>query len=176
MRRGGGKGKGSAYEREVCKRLSLWVSGGKSTDLFWRSAMSGGRATVAHRKGQKVRQSGDITAVAPEGHALTDFYFLECKFYKDLDLAAFFLTGKGRLAKFWTTAVREAKKHKKKPILIARQNRMPDLFLAQPLTIAHHLRGGLPKGPEIRVKHPKLDKCTVWYFDELLKVPFTSGG
>src|SRR5215216_6431446 len=42
-------GKGPQWEREVCRALSLWVTNGERVDVFWRSAMSGGRATVHNR-------------------------------------------------------------------------------------------------------------------------------
>lgn len=132
MRAGGSKAKGSAYERQICKALSLWVSSGKAVDIFWRSAMSGGRATVSNRKGVSVRQAGDITAVAPEGHALTDRFYIECKHVQSLDLEAFCLTGKGALAKFWRVACREAQQHRREPIIIARQNRTADLVISRP--------------------------------------------
>ena len=64
--------------------------------------MSGGRATVA--KG-KVRQAGDITAVAPEGHAFVDTFFIECKSYKNLSLDCL-IKGKGDLIDFWQIAVK----------------------------------------------------------------------
>jgi hypothetical protein len=53
MRKGGGKQKGSQFERDVCRELSLWVSHGKQEDVYWRSAMSGGRSTVAALKGAR---------------------------------------------------------------------------------------------------------------------------
>jgi len=52
MRKGGGKAKGASFERDICRRLSLWVSAGKQEDVFWRSAMSGGRSTVADSSSQ----------------------------------------------------------------------------------------------------------------------------
>ena len=80
MRKGGGKEKGSAYERAICKRLSLYVSKGKRDDLFWRSAMSGGRATLQAKKGKKAQaQAGDITSIAAEGNKLTSTFMIECK-------------------------------------------------------------------------------------------------
>ena len=36
--------KGSEFEREMCKCLSLWWTDSKRDDVFWRSAQSGGRA------------------------------------------------------------------------------------------------------------------------------------
>lgn len=53
--------KGSSFEREFCKKLSLWVSDGKDPDIFWRTAGSGSMAT---RKQLQV-QIGDVT-VFPE--------------------------------------------------------------------------------------------------------------
>jgi hypothetical protein len=77
MSNGRSKAKGSSFERDICKRLSLWVSDGEEQDCFWRSAMSGGRSTVANRRGVKLnRQAGDITSTSPEGHALTDKFFI----------------------------------------------------------------------------------------------------
>jgi hypothetical protein len=115
------KAKGGAFEREVCKVLSLWVSHGQRQDLFWRSAMSGGRATV---HGRNVRQCGDVCAVAPEGHHLTDRYFIECKHLKSLDFSGL-LEGRGKLLKYWNIACAQAVKHELIPMLIAKQNNRP---------------------------------------------------
>lgn len=152
-----GKQKGSAFERAICVQLSQWVSHGKRTDLFWRSAMSGGRATVAHRKGESVRQAGDITSVAPEGHVLTNLFYVECKHYRDLDLVGFFLKDKGKLAGFWRTTEREAEKHKRKPMLIAKQNNVPTLLIT---TENQHWIGSLTT----------TDEAFVYKFDEVLKL------
>lgn len=118
-----GKQKGSSFEREICVALSKWITNGEKIDVLWRSAMSGGRATV---KRGLVRQAGDITAVAPEGYALTDRFFIECKSYKDLSLDAL-IKNKGTLVDFWKIAVREAKSHNKLPMMIFKQNRWPTI-------------------------------------------------
>lgn len=158
------KGKGSAFEREVCRKLSLWITGDKRKDLFWRSAMSGGRATVAHRKGGQVRQSGDITAVAPEGHILDPCY-IECKFYRDLDITSFFLTGKGKLATFWRKTKKEAFKHEKAPWLIAKQNHKPAVLI---VARNNHLITLRPRQPSIA--YIDGEPCEVWLFDQVLKL------
>lgn len=116
-----GKAKGGSFEREICVSLSKWISNGERIDLLWRSAMSGGRATV--KRGQ-VRQAGDICAVAPEGHCLTDQFYIECKSYKDLSLDCL-VKSKGTLIDFWQEAVKESMLHKKLPMLIYKQNRAP---------------------------------------------------
>lgn len=126
MRKGGGKQKGAAFERQICKGLSLWVSRGKNEDLFWRSAMSGGRSTVAMKtRGTKLAaQAGDISSVHELGHKFIQQFMVECKTYKSLDYASL-IKGKGNLLAFWDKAREEAKSYHKQPLLIAKQNNFP---------------------------------------------------
>lgn len=71
--------KGGAYERDFCKRLSLWLSG-TDDDLFWRSSMSGGRATVRSRQGKKTAgHYGDIVATDHRGRKFLKTFTLELK-------------------------------------------------------------------------------------------------
>jgi hypothetical protein len=130
-----GKQKGAGFEREICKLLSLWVSGGKQVDLFWRSAMSGGRATVQHAKGVMVRQAGDICAVAPEGQAFCDSWYIECKHVKRLALDQFLVKRTGPLANFWAKLGKESVRHNRQAMLIARQNGWPTLVFVKPLRL-----------------------------------------
>lgn len=124
MRRGGGKQKGAAYEREVCRDLSLWVSGGKQEDVFWRSAMSGGRSTIAAKKGKRLAaQAGDISCIHECGIPFASKFMIEVKFYADLQITGL-ITGKGRLMGFWHDAQAEATRCLKLPLLVAKQNRM----------------------------------------------------
>lgn len=87
---------------------------------------------MRNREGEKinVRQAGDICAVAPEGHELTETYYIELKHVKKLALDQFIIKGTGPLANFWKIAAREAEKHNKCPVIIARQNGWPDLVIA----------------------------------------------
>lgn len=126
--KGGGKRKGGLFERECCRTLSLWITNGKRHDCFWRSAMSGGRATLL---GLAVRQAGDIAAVSTEGLPFTDRWFVECKHVRNLMLDRFCIEHSGTLWKFWEVACREAERHVKKPMLIARQNGWPALVLVR---------------------------------------------
>lgn len=160
--------KGSAFEREVAVKLSQWVSGGRRKDVFWRTAMSGGRATVFRKKGSLYRQSGDICAVSLEGHTLTDCIYFELKFYADLELPSFFLRGKGCLSKFWAKAKEEAKFYHLKPVLIVKQNRGPVLWLCE--------RAQVPKAWlrytnnwAIHVEH---HRCSIYKFDDVLASPY----
>lgn len=126
MRSGGGGEKGHEFERKVCKDLSLWVSGGTREDLFWRSSMSGGRATVHRKRGVlNLSQVGDISAVAREGHWLTDRFAIECKSYKVLGIDSSLFKGKGLLLAFWNEIRGKAAYVGKQPLLIAKQNLFP---------------------------------------------------
>jgi hypothetical protein len=172
MRAGGGKAKGASFEREICRRLSLWVSHGKREDLFWRSAMSGGRATVAGRRGVTLAaQAGDISSVDKEGHVLTETLYFETKHVKDIGVEAFVIKNTGPLAKYWRTAVREAKQYGKEPVLIIRQNRLPTLWISQPNTI-RGLFASRPKRRELAVVYFPNGRCSIWLLDTVLGTQF----
>ncbi len=75
-----GRGKGSSFERTICRELSLWWTKGKRDDIFWRTSQSGGRATIRSKKGKKTfGQYGDIQAVDPKGQPLIDLCTIEAK-------------------------------------------------------------------------------------------------
>lgn len=126
MRAGGGKTKGAEFERFVCKKLSLWITNGRKDDVFWRSAMSGGRATIGRGRSQKrSNQVGDISAIGKEGIEFLNTFMVECKNYKDLNLASFLFKHSGKLFEFWEVAKKLAKKHDRIPLLICKQNLIP---------------------------------------------------
>ena len=60
--------KGSQFERDFARKLSLWWTGDERDDIFWRSTTSGARATTRAKVGKKTSGSyGDITAIDPVG-------------------------------------------------------------------------------------------------------------
>lgn len=74
------KGKGSSFERQICKQLSLWWTHGKSDDVFWRTSTSGARATRRSKKGAPTfGQHGDIQATDPQGQPFIDVCSVELK-------------------------------------------------------------------------------------------------
>lgn len=80
LRGGGSSGKGSSYEREICRQLSLWWSGGSRDDIFWRSSGSGARAKVRGRAGRATAgQHGDVAATDPIGAGFIDVFTVEIK-------------------------------------------------------------------------------------------------
>jgi len=136
----GSKDKGSSFERTICKQLSLLVTNGERTDVFWRSALSGGRATLQFDQGIiNQAQAGDISAISKEGMWLIDNYQIECKHYKDLEFASGFLSNTGAVYGFWQSLVKDATRRGKKPLLIAKQNNRPIVMLTLPANSPSHI-------------------------------------
>ena len=76
----GNSKKGSQFERDFCKKLSNWYTKGERSDVFWRTANSGGMATArAKTGGGAFGQHGDIQAVDPIGQPLLDTITWELK-------------------------------------------------------------------------------------------------
>lgn len=128
-KKGRGKAKGADYERTICKQLSRWLSNGKREDLLWRSAMSGGRATVGLKQGKKHGASaGDISAIDPLGkERLTRYFTVECKHLHDMCLDRFCVEHRGPLRPIWEEINSVASKFNRMPMLIARQDRFETL-------------------------------------------------
>lgn len=80
LRGGGSSSKGSGYERDVCRQLSLWWTAGARDDIYWRSSGSGARAKVRGRGGKNTAgQHGDVAATDPIGTPLINIFTIEIK-------------------------------------------------------------------------------------------------
>ncbi|MHB8880421.1 MAG: putative PDDEXK endonuclease [Thermodesulfovibrionales bacterium] len=77
------KTRANRWEREASRLLSLWVSGGKRKDLFWRTNSSGAKGTVTKEK----NHCGDIVASDPAGVEFADRFHIEAKWRKEFDYA-----------------------------------------------------------------------------------------
>lgn len=118
-----GSHKGSRFERQVAVSLSLWASEGKRKDMFWRSAGSGSRATLASRRGTSLRnQAGDISSLDARASILTDYFMIECKHWETLHLGQAVIQNTGKLVEFWQRLVVDAQAVDKLPMLIAKQD------------------------------------------------------
>lgn len=130
MKAGGGHRKGASFERKICKELSLWISHGARDDIFWRTAMSGGRATIGLASGIfRASQAGDVSAIDALGARLLNHVVVELKSYSDLGLFTGIVNDTGKLHGFWHELKALAVKFNKQPLLIARQNGMPTVCL-----------------------------------------------
>lgn len=121
MKPGAGKGKGSQFERDVAKALSLWLTNGERPDTIWRSEISGGRFTCS--KGTS-GTAGDLVATHPAAFTFCSEYVLECKSWKRLEIHKF-LQGEGDLFKALEKVKRESVQKGNSWMLIAKQNFQP---------------------------------------------------
>jgi hypothetical protein len=81
-KRGNRAGKGSSFEREICRLLSVWWTGDSDADvIFWRTSQSGGRATARRKTGRRTAAAhcGDLAAIAASGEPLTRAVVFELK-------------------------------------------------------------------------------------------------
>jgi len=122
MKSGGGKEKGSSFERVISRMLSKWITGNSKEELFWRSAGSGAQATIGRKKGIKSNQDGDISSTSVKSHWLTKKMYFECKTYKTINIISFFHL-RGEVHSWWHKCDKEAKECRKYPFLIFKGNR-----------------------------------------------------
>ena len=129
-----GANRGSSFEREVSKILSLWWSQGERDDLIWRTNASGARATQRQKSGKDTRyQFGDLTFTDDKAKPLFERLSMECKTgystktktgisrWDILDI----LDSKQKepvFIKMWKQAMRDAELSRREPVLIFRRN------------------------------------------------------
>lgn len=132
----GKNSKGPAFEREVCKQLSLWWTGGERDDIFWRTHGSGARATTRGKAGKRTAgQYGDIAASDPAGHPLIRYLTISLKrgynrhtLHDLLDMPA----GKDSEWQKWISEIRATSKAAGSvswAIIAKRDRRMPIILL-----------------------------------------------
>jgi len=119
MKKGGGKSKGSQFEREICRILTKWITGKANPVIFWRTAGSGSQHT--NLKGNSL-MVGDIMAIDERALPFTRLFCIECKFYKELDLFPF-IDNKGIIYSWWKELIRKSNETNKHPLLIFKRNR-----------------------------------------------------
>lgn len=121
-----GKAKGSGYERDICKMLTVWLTGKDKPYVWWRSPSSGALATIT---AQNPNLTGDIISVLPEGGFLTDVFSIEIKVgYPKSSFNKFFSNAKNNeIEMFWKQATTDAGKSKKEPMLVYKKDRKEPL-------------------------------------------------
>jgi hypothetical protein len=119
------KNKGSAFEREAGKQLSLWLTAGERPDTFSRNVLSGGSFTNAELRGEKSsRMPGDLMAAHPLAFAFLSQFSVECKHYEDIGLDAYLWDTRARtmLGEFIYHTKRQAVPVDLEYMLIAKQD------------------------------------------------------
>lgn len=159
------KQKGAAFERRICRALSLWVSHNTREDIFWRSAMSGGRASIQLKTDRKHAgaQAGDISAVDKAGHELVSRYLIDCKHYQELRVRDLVFDRNRGLVMFWQDIMTDSSAFQKRPMLIAKQDYLPELICLDARGKAELLPDTPPRGVFPRYA------MFLWQLDELLQ-------
>lgn len=120
------KQKGAGFERDMSRGLSGWLSNGERGDLFWRSAMSGGRATVAQKNNiVYAAQAGDLSAIHPLGAPLIALFSVECKAYAKLYYDNIVFGADRGVRSMWINHSVDAVRYDKLPMLICKENYKP---------------------------------------------------
>ena len=132
-----GHGKGSAFEREISKRLSLWWTDDEQEDVFWRSDQSGGRATQRAKQGKSTSNSyGDLACISPIGQPFIDQFCVELKrgYSKDLTILPILDNPKAKhtLIEFWNQCERDRQLAKRPwSLVIFKRDRMKECVLME---------------------------------------------
>lgn len=177
------KSKGNSFEREICKKLSLWLSNDKMDDVFWRTSNSGGRYTSRKKVGKTTEnQIGDIglNSDFEPGKKLLEKFVLECKFYKSLDFWGLILENKSSdVFNFWCKLLVESDNVEKHPLLIYKTNNRPILvltssYISDKFVKYFNLKPKLivklkPKSLDTIDNNDK-DDINVYFFDEVIKL------
>lgn len=123
------KNKGSDFERQVSKALSLWVSENADPFVFARRSGSGG---AGRDKAGGTNHGGDIFADKPAGLFLTDATCFELKFYADLtsELWRLLACDKSQLREFIRQAKESADVYNRSWTLVFKCNRRETLVLS----------------------------------------------
>jgi hypothetical protein len=121
MKKGGGKAKGSGFERDISRFFTRWLTGQDKELYFWRSPSSGQVATV--NLGNK-SISGDIIALKPQASWFIDMFAIECKTgYPSADFHQLLKYTKNfDIEDFWLQVNTSASEAEKQPMLIFKKN------------------------------------------------------
>lgn len=172
--------KGSAYEREFCKLLGLWWTGGERDDIFWRTAGSGGMATNRRRRGKAAaHQHGDIQATDPIGLPLTSLATIELKRgYKDAHVGDMMDRSFDIEPRIWEAFLEQAQRESnqaKTPhwILIVRRDKrvaviyISLVFYGDLIDVGANLREARPSA---RIRPIRGDRVFCCHLDTFLKI------
>ena len=172
MKKKNSKSKGSSFERTVAKQLSLWVSNGKRDDHFWRTAGSGSRSTIRSKKGKLTEGgSGDICSMSMETKIFTDALIFECKHLKNLNLWSFIThTMSDTYYGYWKELTEKAKQEEKIPVLIAKENNKPTLFITNS-DLSDKITFFFSTDIELKAEFGSGDdKICIYYLDDILSL------
>lgn len=128
-----GKSKGSSFERQIAKALSLYLTGGQSKTELIRSVLSGGWAPGILKQVEGWRQVGDLQPNGPLGEQFRSRYAVECKHQRKISLYDFWTKrSKDSLPGWWSKICKDSFDAGVKPMLVFRSNAMPIMVGMRP--------------------------------------------
>jgi hypothetical protein len=169
MRPGGGGPKGAAFERKTGLTLSLWLTQGGRTDLFSRNVLSGGRFTLASKKGEVLGVPGDLMAAHPLAFEFLSNFLVECKHTASIQLDQFVFdrVQKTWLSKVIAKAAKEADSMGLDYLVVACQNRRPAMAFMPGKLTSNLLKIAYPRGA-LRYHRFHRDTILACAFDDLV--------
>lgn len=174
---GYGASKGAAYERTLAVMLSLWLTDNQREDVLWRTAMSGGRATVARRKGRSAEaQAGDLQPTDKVADWFCSTFLIEAKRYKSFEWARDVTEARSARPAKATQRVLEVALHtqdeaeragREAPLVFLRADRKPDLLLTDHRGWDILRAGGSSNLPEPEIAWP-FRNIVGWRLDSVI--------
>lgn len=147
MRQGASKEKGSGWEREIGRILSMWWTAGERKDVLYRRDV-GGHFAFKYNLGKK-GLSGDIMAIDPIAVLFQDAVSVEAKFYKAEASILFeaVLGKRTQVLQWWQQCEGDAISEEKVPWLIVKFNhRIPFIMMPNEFYMQTVEKLGMPKG------------------------------
>ena len=166
MRVGGGKAKGSQWERDCGKAISLWLTHGERPDIMSRNVLSGGSFTNAENAGKvSSRMPGDMMAAHPLAFRFLSHFSIECKHLKSLNLDAYLFDPRMQtpFGHIITLARRQAQSINLQYMVIAKQNNREAVIFME-YSIGFHVLNNPKKTARTRLQpmYHGLHKDTVF--------------
>ena len=173
MTKGKGKHKGSSFERQFCKKISLWWTKGERDDIFWRTSISGGRATVRAKQGKTTKgQYGDVAATDPLGVPLTELCVIELKCGYGKSSVGDYMDGTSKsMIERWVEQVNEDAKKGDIPFwfLVTKRDRKK-VLISMPFLLVDKLLGEVRTEPVEMVHYWKDIVFSTFRLDDFLVV------
>lgn len=156
MRPGGGRAKGSAFEREVAKMIvATFASKGITKEDCYRTPLSGGHVYASKKDPGDLQISAALAKLFP--------YSVECKSYRSLPWEKLVRRTTSIFDKWWEQALRAAEGTKRLPILVFKQNGSPAYVMYR------HNMTMYPKTPAFYLKTAiGIDRVRVLQLEEFL--------
>ncbi len=158
-----GKIKGSQFEREVCRKLTKWITGEEKPEIFWRARASGAKATIDHSRGIRGQKYGDIVSIDEKGDWFVDMFTIECKFYKDFNFLNL-LQCRGKVLDWWRQVRGDASKASNSPLLIFTKNYRPEYLCID--KVADRIVDSYGGRPKNKLEYKEMN---IYLFDEWLQ-------